>query len=323
MNIIPGDVIIEPATNRPVPRSQPVEALQGLLPLMDDAAVRQAIGEAEAKNLDPQSLTLEDFAQGQLRNPTPETSGTEVPQKFLKSDGAVDVEKIQASTKQLDEAIKTKETAITKTVDDYMREYQERETKFRTMPNPDRLATQLVSSPPPSSSPPPEIAAPQNFEEVVRRDYALDPLGTTTRLLDLMIQKKLQPMEEREKAEATRLNLQALASRDARILREDVFAAVNAKLQSDPDLWRLKNPHKAAWLEVKEEMRLGEPSSVPAQPSRASPVLSGGTPPSAPSSSVMSPTDVIANLHKLDLRDKKQEALGDEAIRAQLASSRG
>jgi hypothetical protein len=138
-----------------------------------------------------------------------------------------------------------------------------------------------------------------------------------------MIQKKLQPMEEREKAEATRLNLQALASRDARILREDVFAAVNAKLQSDPDLWRLKNPHKAAWLEVKEEMRLGEPLPVPAQPSRASPVLGGGTPPSAPSSSVMSPTDVIANLHKLDLRDKKQEALGDEAIRAQLASSRG
>lgn len=322
MNIIPGDVIIEPATSRQVPQSQPVQALEGITAPLDDAQVRQAIVDAEAKNLDPQSLTLEDFAQGKVQNPTPEKPGAEVPQKFLKPDGVVDVEKIQASTRQLDEAIKTKEEAVTKTVDDYMREYNEREQKFRNMPNPDKLAAQLPVQPIPTPS---QDIPPQNFEEIVRRDYAADPLGTTTRLLDIMIQKKLQPLEEREKAEVTRANLQALAAKDPRILREDVFAAVNAKLQNDPDLWRLKNPHKAAWLEVKEEMRLGEvPSGTPAQPSRPSPVLGGGTPPSAPSSSVpSSPQDILANLHKLDLRDKKQEALGDEAIRAQLAASRG
>ncbi len=322
MNVIPGEVIIEPATNRTGPKAQPIDILGSLEAPISDAIVRQATLDAEAKNLDPQTITLQDIAQGGILNPTPASPATEVPQKFLKPDGAVDVEKIQASTKQLDEVIQKKEEAVSKTVDDYMREYNERERKFRNIPNPERLAAQLPTAAP---APVQEIVAPQNFEEIVRRDYAADPLGTTARLLELMIQKKLQPMEEREKAEVTRLNLQTLASKDPRILREDIFAAVNVKLQSDPDLWKLKNPHKAAWLEVKEEMRLGDvPSGAQAQPSRPSPVLGGGTPPSAPSSSVSTlPQDVVANLHKLDLRDKNQEAAGDAAIRAMLAGNRG
>jgi hypothetical protein len=194
------------------------------------------------------------------------------------------------------------------------------ENKFRNMPNPDKVAAQLPPLPPVQI--PPE-QTPQNFEEIVRRDYQADPLGTTARLLDLMIQKKLQPYEERERTEATRSNLQVLASKDPRVLREDVFAAVNAKLQNDPDLWKLKNPHKAAWLEVKEEMRLGDPIQGQAQPSRPSPILGGGTPPSAPSSSVpVNPQTIISNLHTLDLRDKKQEAMGDAAVRAMLAGDR-
>lgn len=317
MNVIPGEVIIEPATNRPVSQSQPIQALANLDAPLDDAQVRAAIASAEANNQDPQTIQLDELAQAPVN--TPPSVPVEVPQKFLKTDGAVDVDKIQASTRQLDEAIQKKEEAISKSVDDYMREYNERENKFRNLPNPERLAANVP--PPPVASMP--IAEIPNYEEIVRRDYAADPLGTTTRLLDLMLKQKFQPLEERERAEATRSNLQTLASKDSRILREDVFAKVNEKLRNDPDLWKLKNPHKAAWLEVKEEMRLGEPTQAQAQPSRPlSPVLGGGTPPSAPSSSVPSQNGNI-NLDALDLRDKKQEALGDEAIRRALMGNRG
>lgn len=318
MNIEPGPIIIEPASNRSGPPAQPVDVLANVEAPLDDAAVRQAMANAEANNLDPQTLTLQDFAQGQISNP-PASKPVEVPPKFLKPDGAVDVEKIQASTQALDAATKVKEEAITKTVDDYMREYNEKQTKFRNLPNPDRLPAPPVI--PAVSTPAPDAG--QSFEEIVRRDYQNDPLLTTTRLIDLAIQKRMEPLEVKERNDQMRSNLQALAVKDSRVLREDVFAAINAKLESDPDLWKLKNPHKAAFLEVKEEMRLGDPLPGQAQPSRPlSPVLGGGTPPSAPSTSVASPQSVIANLNALDLRDKKQEAQGDEAIRAMLANSR-
>jgi hypothetical protein len=275
---------------------------------MDDNAVRQAIANAEANNLDPQTITMDDLAQGSIPR-------AEVPQKFLKPDGTADVDKIQTSTRQLDEALQKKEEAVNKTVDDYMREYKEKEAKFRNLPNPERLAASL-----PVQAPPPQ-EVPQNFEEIVRRDYAVDSLGTMTRILELMIQKKFAPIEEEKKIESVRGNIQKIAEVDSRILRPDVFAAVKAKLDSDPDYWKLKNPHKAAWLEVKDEMRLGEPSQVQAQPSRPSPVLGGGTPPSVPSSTVQaSPQNILQSLHQIDLRDKKQEALGDEAVRAALAA---
>lgn len=324
MEVTPGEIIIEPATNRPAQPSQPTQALGVLEAPMDDNQVRAAIANAEANNMDPQTLTLQDLAQVPVVNPSVQAtapSPVEVPQKFLKPDGVVDVEKIQASTKQLDVVIQQKEEALTKTVDDYMKEYTERETKFRTMPNPTKLAAQLPQTPPPIAQAP--VTDPSNFEEVVRRDYAIDPLGTTTRLLDLMIQDKFRPIEEKEKIEATRSNIQRLAEKDPRVLRQDVYNNIQAKLQSDPDFWKLKNPHKAAWLEVKEEMRLGEPSQVQAQPSRPSPVLGGGTPPSAPSSSAPQPQNIAANLHRLDLRDKKQEDAGDAAVRAMLAGHRG
>ena len=310
---------IEAPATPPSGKSQPIQTIsadQGTP--FDDAAVRAAIAQAEANNQDPMTIRVDELpSQGQV-------PALEVPQKFLKPDGAVDVEKIQASTRQLDEGIQKKEQALqalqtaNKTIEDYLRENQEMEKKFSSMPNANKV---MASIPTPPPAPIVDVT-PQNFEEIVRRDYAADPLGTTTRLLDLMIQKKFAPLEEREKVEATRTNLQTLVSKDARILQPEVYAAINAKLASDPDLWKLKNPHKAAWLEVKEEMRLGDPISGQAQPSRQSPVLGGGTPPSAPSSSVQQPQDVLSNLHRLDIRDKAQEALGDEAIRKALAGLR-
>lgn len=303
------DPVTAVPANQAAPQSQPVQALAGVEAPLDDAAVRQAIADAEANNQDPQTITLNEFAQAPVPKPT------EVPQKFLKPDGEVDVDKITASTRQLDEAIKAKEQAL-KTVEDYM----ESERKFRSLPNAEKTLAQLPVSTQPIA---PQPTSQQDYEAIVRRDYEADPLATTTRLFNLMLEERFKPIAEKEKTETMRQNLQRLAEKDSRILREDVFSAVNAKLASDPDLLKLKNPHKAAWLEVKEEMRLGEPTQALAQPSRPSPVLGGGTPPSAPSSSVQTPQSVVGNLNALDLRDKKQEAMGDEAIRAMLAQNRG
>ena len=312
MNVTPEAVITEPATNRPASKSQPIEALSTPEPMLDESQVRQAIANAEANNQDPQSITMQDFAQVPVTTP--------VPQKFLKPDGAVDVDKIQASTKQLDEDIQKKQDAVQKSVDDYL----EAERKFRNMPNAEKLAPQAPQMVQVPTSPvPPGVLTPQQQEEIVRRDYAVDPLGTTTRLLDLMLEEKFRPIAEKNRIEERRFNIQKIAEKDPRILQSDYFDAVNAKLQSDPDLWKLKNPHKAAWLEVKEEMRLGEPNLVQAQPSRSSPILGGGSPPSAPSSSVESPQITAESLSTLDLRDKKQEAAGDAAIRALLQGNRG
>lgn len=300
-----SELITEPAVNRPVTRSQPIDALSSPEPLLDESQVRQAISNAEANNQDPQSITMQDFAQVPTQNP--------VPQKFLKTDGTVDVDKLQTSTKQLDEAMQNKQALVQKSVDDYL----EMEKKFRSMPNAEKLAAQppqIINAPAPI---PQGTLTPQQQEEIVRRDYAADPLGTTTRLLDLMLQAKFQPIEERNQIEQRRSNIQKIAEKDPRILQSDYFDAVNAKLQADPDLWKLKNPHKAAWLEVKEEMHLGEiPQGTQTQPSRPSPVLGGGSPPSVPSSSVQSSGEV--DFSKLDIRDRKQEAMGDDAIRAML-----
>lgn len=291
----------------PAGKSQPISVIDvDTSPMLDDNAVREAIMQAEANNQDPMTIKTNELSQG----PVP------VPDKFKTPNGEVDVDKIKTSTQALDEAIQKKEEAISRTVDDYMREYNDRQTKFRNMPNPDKLAASVPPVAPSVQDPNP------NYEDIVRRDYAADPLGTTARLMDLMIQRKFQPLEQREKDDATRNNLQALAAKDPRILDEKVFAAVNAKLRNDPDLWNLKNPHKAAWLEVKEELRLGElPQGTPAQP-RLSPVLGGGTPPSTPLTTVPSQQNSIASLATLDLRDKKQEEAGDELVRRALMENR-
>lgn len=305
---------IEAPGTPPAGKSQPIQAIApNTDPVFDDNAVRQTIAQAEANNQDPMTIKIDELSQA----PGSAAKVADVPQKFLKPDGAVDVEKIQASTRQLDEAIQNRDPVPQKTVDDYLAEYREKEKLFRSGTVPRSAPVEVVPVIP-------QANMPADFEEIVRRDYAADPLGTTTRLLDLMIQKKFAPLEEREQLEVRRSNLQKLAENDPRILRQDVFNAINAKIASDPDIASRKNPHKAAWLEVKEEMRLGDPIPGQAQPSRMpSPVLGGGTPPSAPSSSVQQPQNILANLQTLDIRDKNQEALGDEAIRKALASNRG
>lgn len=324
MEVIPGPVIVDTAPRAPQP--QPVQALASESQL-DEAAVRQAIANAEANNQDPQTITMAEYeqvksgiapvpAQGRtpVAAPIPALAA-DVPQKFLKPDGAVDVDKLLASTKQLDEAIQKKEEAVNKTVEECLKDYQELENRFRNTPNPEKLAANLSAQAP--AAPAPQLDQRQ-LEDIVRRDFNADPLATTARLIELSLEQKFRPIAEREKVDAVRSNIQSLAEKDSRVLHPKVFEAIKAKLASDPDFWKLKNPHKAAWLEVKEEMRLGEPSQAQAQP-RLSPVLGGGTPPSAPSNTTpYNPQDVLANLNTLDIRDKRQEALGDAAIRAAL-----
>lgn len=310
-------------------RISQVAALTDLDQPLDDAAVRAAIVQAENQGIDPMALPMEAIAQSfQAVAPTPEVAPPvqqapkeTVPQKFLTPDGVVDVEKIQTSTRQLDEAIQKKEEAqaTAKSVEDYMREYREKENKFRNLPNLDRLSAQV---PPPQAPLPtnPAQMSNQQLEAMIRNDYIADPVMTTTRLIDIAIQRALEPVKAKEQDDVIRNNVESLAAQDSRVLQPQLFSAITQKLKDTPQLWNLPNPHRAAWLEVKEELRLGEPQKAQAQPSRPlSPVLGGGTPPSTPSSqSPATAQTIISNLDKLDLKDRRQEELGDAAIRAML-----
>lgn len=340
MDIIDAPLPVEKPTGPIVSQPQPVAALQGLDPTLDDNAVRQAIANAEANNQDPTTVTIADMTAGQSQTPTPqapvqpeptapEAPKVEVPQKFLKPDGEVDVEKLKASTEQLNEAVKQKEQAVTKSVDDWVKEYERLEKRLSSLPNPQKLAASLPSPQP--AQVPPQQAAPafnpaqmseQELEALINQDFQRNPGRTVAQLVQMALDQRLHPIEHEKKLGTVRSNIAEIAKNDPRVLRQDIFNAINAKLENNPVYMNLPNPHKVAWLEVKEELRLGEPSQVQAQPSRpTAPVLGGGTPPSAPSVSVpTTPQNIIANLDKIDLKDRRQEAMADAAIRAMLGN---
>lgn len=326
MDIIEGPLEVETLKAA----SQPQRAIGMERPEVGipDDQVRAAIAQAEAEGRDPEALRVSELPQGPVSSPAqPDTSkAPEVPPKFLKPDGVVDVEKLKASTEQLDEAIKQKESkleVVNRTIEDYVREYQDKEVKFKSLPNPERLAASL---PTPAVAPTaqipmnPQLMPDEQVRQILENDYRQNPLATTAQLIQIAIEKEMEPLKRQERLEAVRRNLTELARKDFRVLDPQIYAAINAKLDSDPDYWKLKNPHKAAWLDVKDELRLGDlapQGTSQAQPSRPpSPILGGGVPPSAPSSSVKTPQNVLASLDQINLRDKKQEAEGDAAIRA-------
>ncbi len=311
-------------------REQPGTSLQPAFqpePKLDERVVRAAMMEAAQRGDDPFTMTVGDLEKaGQPTPPQtpPSQAGTpvEVPEKFKKPNGEVDVEKLKASTERLDEAIKAKETAL-KTVDDMVREYKALEAKNTQLPNPQRVAAQL---PPPLPSP--TLAQPmsdQQLEAMINADLQANPARTVAQLVRLAIAQELQPLNEDRRENQIRENIKQIAAKDPRILREDVFAAINAKIQSDPDIASRKNPHKAAWLEVKEELRLGEPDALAqAQPSRPSaPILGGGSPPPAPSLSESRTSfqtlDAAISQMSFDPRkgkiDPKQQAALDQAAK--------
>lgn len=302
------------------------------VPKLTDADVRGAIESAEKQGIDVEKLTVSEMADVQKGNLdgkpldapkrmspdqpiNPNAMKLEVPQQFQTPDGEADVEKIKAETKRLDEATQQKEEAIQKTTDDYLREYKEKQTKFRNLPNPEKLGERLRAQEPAS----PTGLNEQQIHEIIMNDFRVDPVGTVSRLAEAVAERKLEPFNEEKRERAYRSNVDALAKDDPRILDNRIFAAINKELDANPQFWALPNPHRAAWLEVKERMRLGEPPqrAASAQPSRPpSPILGAGAPPSAPSPSTGNVSKSV--LETLDPRDKKQEALGDAMLRKAL-----
>ncbi len=317
-------------TSQEQPAPKPPADLTNV-PALSDEDVRRAIEGAEKLGISPEKLSVSEMASLQNENPAkadasqtrmspdqtvnPNAVKLEVPDQFRTPDGEADVEKIKDATRQLDAEIQKKEEKIGKSVDDYLREYREKQTQFRNMPNPDKLGERLRAQAPN----PPTQYSDQQLREIIMNDYRVDPIGTITNLTEAMVSRHLQPFNEEKRERALRSNVESLAKEDPRILDGRLFAAVNAELDANPKLWELDNPHEFAWLKVKERMRLGEaPRGVSAQPSRPpAPILGAGAPPSAPSSSGPR-TAARGTLESLDIRDKKQEALGDEMLRKAL-----
>lgn len=267
----------------PKPAFQPTEKL-------DEAAVRAAVMQAEANGEDPMKLKVSDMAQIPEPQQQPKVAQAEtpvdVPEKFKKPNGEVDVEKLNASTKQLDEALQKKTEGIqdvNKFVEEQLRTYKEKERQLRSLPNPNRLAAQVALPPPPVPATPQELSNEQ-LENMINQDIRNNPARTIADMVQAALQRELGPIHEEKKDGRIRSNLKELAERDPRVVTH--IAAINAKIDENPELLNLKNPYKVAWLEVREDLRLGELSQAQAQPSKpVAPVLGGGTPPPAPSSS--------------------------------------
>jgi hypothetical protein len=264
-------------------------------PKLDEAAVRAAVMQAEANGEDPTRLNLSAVAQiqtpAQPSQAAQAETPVEVPEKFKKPNGEVDVEKLNASTKQLDELIQKKKEAlqsagvvdVDKFAEEQLRAYKEKERQLRGLPNANRVVAQVQPPAPPVPANPAEIPNDQ-LEAMINNDIRNNPARAIADLVQLAIRRELEPINEEKKDGKIRSNLKELAERDPRVVSN--IAAINAKLDENPELWNLKNPHKAAWLEVKEDLRLGELTTAQTQPSKpVAPVLGGGTPPPAPSSS--------------------------------------
>lgn len=285
--------------------------------LDQESVIREALNAAEARGEDPSTLRVGEVLKGpeSVVEPEVKPSVPEVPEKFRTPTGEVDVEKLKASDKALDAAMQKKETETQKTVDELFASYLEKEKKFRAMPNPEKLAE--VPVPVPETTVQPQSLPLDQLKAKILADLNSDPVGAITELIDIIAEQKIRPVKsdieqsrEERKHNAIKANLKTLAEKDPRVLNPTVFAAINAKLDSDPDLWKLKNPHKAAFLEVKDEMRLGEWDSTPvAQPSKAaSPILGGGTPPPPQSNTagVINSASLAASLKQVNLKDSNQ-----------------
>lgn len=235
----------------------------------------------------------------------------DVPAKFVLPDGTVDVEKLQASSKQLDTALAEKQL----TVDEMVAQYRENENKLRNLPNPNNpesIARFAQAQPAPQPMQPQNPQASDSLQAQILADLQRDPVGTIVDLVKAVNSNENKPLhefvgtlKERQKDEGMKNSLIQLVKEDPRVANPQVYQAVLAEMESDPGYHRLKNPYKAAWNEVKARLRLGD-SQIPAQPSKtASPILGGGTPPPVPSTTGgYSPATINAAIGQAKTKDE-------------------
>lgn len=306
----------DPAQQAPSqPAHQPAEIK------LDKQEVRQAMRAAAEKGIDPFSLSVGDL-QEKIEPPKKQAEveqPLDVPEKFKKPNGEVDVEKLQASTEQLDKAIQEKSHKlqdVNKFVEEQVKAYKEKYKQFRAMPNPEKVQ---------AKTPVPSVENPDQLRARVMEDLKNNPIEAIMELADIIAERKvdairgeIEPFKEERFDNSLRGNLKTLAEKDPRVVEH--IAEINAKLDEHPEMRALKNPHKAAWLEVKEDLRLGEfPSNgTPAHPSKPpTPILGGGTPPPAPASSGEVNQDAIfaaASLIGRDPRTQKYDPKAREAL---------
>lgn len=245
----------------------------------------------------------------------------QMPAKFLKPDGTVDEEKLKASSEQLGKAIEQKQ----KTIDEMLAEYKEKEKQFTELGH--KTKELQSTSPNPVSEPP--MLSPQfaglTADQIRAQLLALnaqDPIAFAVEIARAVSRKEATDvalpalqvagrLAEQERDSDMRKNLLSLAERDSRVQEPALYAELINELNSDPAYFRLKNPIKNAWNEVKERLRLGEPTGS-AQPSQASsPTLGRGVPPSVSSfATPMTPQSLntqVSSLNPFSPEGKKME----------------
>lgn len=260
----------------------------------EEAQIRQIMQGVTLENFDDRISVNAAPSLGQPQIPVQvvqQQAPVEIPQKFQRPDGTVDEDKLKASTENLQQAIEKKAT----TIEEALARYKELEKKHTEL---GVQAKQLPIVPPISS---PAQTASQSgidpqLEQVRQQLLALqreDPIAFAVEISKAVSRKEASEIAapalliaaniaEERKDSTMRTNLASLAEKDPRIMNPELYQTLMDELNSDPAYFRLKNPHKAAWNEVKERMRLGEPNTVQTQPSTPGPTLGRGTPPSVP-----------------------------------------
>jgi hypothetical protein len=257
----------------------------------EEAQLRALFQQAAASGQDDLNTSVTMPAPEVQAQPAPApvqpTAPIDVPAKFQKPDGTVDEDKLKASSKQLDEALAGKQEKQ-KSIDEMLTEYKDKERQFKEL---SRTQAETVKQMPPAlpASLPVAPAPGQDMNQLhqqILQDMRNDPVGATVMLTQALLDKKLEPLMERFQQEeevrrdgAMRENIAKLAQTDPRVLNPPLYAEMMTELNSDPGYFRLKNPHKAAWNEVKGRLRLGE-ATPQAQPINSSPMLGSGSPPS-------------------------------------------
>jgi hypothetical protein len=333
----------EPIDVSPAPAGPtPVSAESTLnVNLNDEAAIRALANEAELSGKDvvvqsTQTSPLESFQAQQAptsiqaQPPLPQTypvvkATPDVPAKFVKSDGTVDVEKLQASSRQLDAATEQKVLSI----DEMVAQYKEKERAFKALPrNPEQvaqLAQEVARAPVAPPQPTPNQDA---LQQQILTDLQRDPVGTIidiVRTLNAQEQKPIkefmQTVQEQQRDNGIKSNIAELAKADPRVANPGVYAEIVKELDSDPGYWKLKNPHKAAYNEVKARLRLGD-VTTPAQPGRpAAPILGGGTPPPVPSTSGSAPNALNIQQAIGQMKTPQEQAAVESELRRLMMSA--